>query len=184
MLWNCFGKRLKGPQYKISERRMEVDGKLFTEREETTITMDAYGNKTTQVEVTRTIARGEKTCRVIVESNEGKSESVTHKIGLTPAEAEAFQEEWSLKWNHEEAEEVHPPSSKKKHRHHRKKHHKVGIEEDNKGTTKGEPETNIEVEATAPVTQETPNEESKKEQEPELERKKRKKRRFWWLCCC
>ena len=24
---NCFGKRLKGPQYGVSERRMEVDGK-------------------------------------------------------------------------------------------------------------------------------------------------------------
>ena len=132
---NCFGKRLKGPQYKMSERRMEVDGKLFTEREETTITMDVYGKKTTQVEVTRTIAVGEKTCRVIVESNEGKSESVTLVPGLTQAETEAFQEEWSLKWNHEEAEEIHPPSSKKKHRHHRKKHHKVGIEEDDKGTT-------------------------------------------------
>ena len=132
---NCFGKRLKGPQYEVSERRMEVDGKILIEKEETTITMDAYGTKTTQIEVTRTIAVGEKTCRVIVESNEGKSETVIHKIGLTPAETEAFQEEWSLKWNHREAEDVHPPSHKKKHRHHRKKHNKVGIEEDDRGTT-------------------------------------------------
>ena len=47
IMGNCFGKRLEGPQYKISERRMEVDGKLFIEREETIITMDAYGKKTT-----------------------------------------------------------------------------------------------------------------------------------------
>ena len=91
IMGNCFGKRLEGPQYKISERRMEVDGKLFIEREESTITMDAYGKKTTQIEVTwRTIAVGEKSYRVIVESDEGKSETVTHKIGLTPAETEAF----------------------------------------------------------------------------------------------
>ena len=44
---------------------MEVDGKLFTEKEETTITMDAYGKKTTMIEVTRTIAVGEKICTVI-----------------------------------------------------------------------------------------------------------------------
>ena len=70
---------------------MEVDGKLFIEREESTITMDAYGKKTTQIEVTwRTIAVGEKTCRVIVVSDDGKSKSVTYKIGLTPAETEAF----------------------------------------------------------------------------------------------
>ena len=124
---------MKGPQYKVTERIMEVDGKLFIEKEETTITKDAYGKTTTKIEVTRSIAVGEKTCRVIVESNEGKSESVTHKIGLTPAEAEAFQGEWSLKWNQEDAEDVRPSSSKKKHRHHR--HHKVGIEEDNNGTT-------------------------------------------------
>ena len=129
---NCCGKRLKGPKYSVSERRMEVDGKLFTEKEETTITMDAYGKKTTMIEVTRTIAVGEKTCTVIGESNEGRSESVTTKIGLTPAEAEAFQEEWSLKWNQEHAEEVH---SSKKHRHHRKKHSKVGVEADANGTT-------------------------------------------------
>ena len=123
---NCCGKRLKGPKYSVSERRMEVDGKLFTEREETTITMDAYGKKTTMIEVTRTIAVGEKTCTVIGESNEGRSESVTTKIGLTPAEAAAFKEEWSLKWNQEHAEEVHSSTLNKKHRHHRKKDRKVG----------------------------------------------------------
>ena len=91
IMGNCLGKSLKGPRYRISERHMEVDGKLFIEREETTITMDAYGKKTTQIEVTwRTIAVGEKTCRVIVESDEGNSKSVTYKIGLTPAETEAF----------------------------------------------------------------------------------------------
>ena len=132
---NCCGKRLKGPKYSVSERRMEVDGKLFTEKEETTITMDAYGKKTTMIEVTRTIAVGEKTCTVIGESNEGRSESVTTKIGLTPAEAAAFQEEWSLKWNQEHAEDVHSSTLNKKHRHHRKKHHKVGVEEDANGTT-------------------------------------------------
>ena len=26
---NCYGKRLKGPQYEVSERRMEVNGNLF-----------------------------------------------------------------------------------------------------------------------------------------------------------
>ena len=132
---NCCRKRLKGPKYSVSERHMEVDGKLFTEKEETTITMDAYGKKTTMIEVTRTIAVGEKTCTVIGESNEGRSESVTTKIGLTPAEAAAFQEEWSLKWNQEDAEEDHSSSLNKKLRQHRKKHSKFGVEEDANGTT-------------------------------------------------
>ena len=94
---NCCGERLKGPKYTVSERRMEVDGKLYIEtKEETTITMDD-GKKITQIEVTRTITDGERTCTMIDESNEGRIESVTHKIGrgLTPAEAAAFQEEWS-----------------------------------------------------------------------------------------
>ena len=106
---NFRGKRLKGPKYTVSERCMEVDGKLFTEREESTITTDAYGKKTTMIEVTRTIAVGEKTCTVIGESNEGRSESVTHKIGLTPAEAAAFQEEWSLVTKKTMKKSTHPP---------------------------------------------------------------------------
>ena len=98
---NCCGKRLKGPEYTASERRMEVDGKLFIEKKETTIIMDAHGKKTTQIEVTRTVTDGERTCTVISESNEGtgqKEMSVTQKIGrgLTPAEAAAFQDEWFL----------------------------------------------------------------------------------------
>ena len=133
---NCCRKRLKGPKYSVSERRMEVDGKLFTEKEETTITMDAYGKKTTMIEVTRTIAVGEKICTVIGESNEGRSESVTIKIGPTPAEAEAFAEEGSLKWKQELAEEVRS-STLDKHRHHRKKHFlpAPGVEEDANCTT-------------------------------------------------
>ena len=94
---NCCGERLKGPKYTVSERRMEVDGKLYIEtKEETTITMDD-GKKITQIEVTRTITDGERTCTVIDESNEERIESITQKIGrgLTPAEAAAFQEEWS-----------------------------------------------------------------------------------------
>ena len=98
---NCCGERLKGPKYTVSERRMEVDGKLYIEtKEETTITMDD-GKKITQIEVTRTITDGERTCTVISESNKGtgqKEMSVTQKIGrgLTPAEAAAFQDEWFL----------------------------------------------------------------------------------------
>ena len=72
--------------------------------------------KKTQVEITRTIEDGEKTrtFRVIVKSNEGKSQSFTLAPDLTAAETNflrAFQEEWSLKWNHEEAEKVDPSSS-------------------------------------------------------------------------
>ena len=40
---NCFGKSRArgGPKYEVIERHMEVDGKLFTEKEATKISMDA-----------------------------------------------------------------------------------------------------------------------------------------------
>ena len=107
---NCFGKSRarRGPKYEVIERHMEVDGKLFTEKEATTISMDAYGNTTTLIEVTRTIAVGEKTTRKIVDGADPgqRSETVSHRIGLKPEEAKIFEEEWNLKWNQKEASKL------------------------------------------------------------------------------
>ena len=159
----------------VHEHAIFVDGtELYESRELETI-LDGKSKGHSILKHTRRI--GNQQYVVLEERNKGQILSTETITPMTPKEVLAFKEMWRIMWHPEMSEDKIPDSVFE------------GIQEDDKsldliseGYAKGEPETYTEVEATAPVTQETPNEESMKEQEPKSEEKKKKKR--FLRCCC
>ena len=88
---------------------------------------------------------GDQQYILLEKKNKGQILSTETITTMTPIEVMEFKEKWRIMW--------HPEMSEDKIL--------------DLVNTKGEPETNTEVEAAEPATQETPDEESRKKQEPE-----------------
>merc|ERR1711974_81944 len=145
----------------VHEHAIFVDGIELYESKELETILDGKSKGQSILKHTRRIGNQQYT--VLEERNKDQILSTETITRITPKEVLVFMERWRTMWHPEMSED------------------KILDMVNEEGNTKGEPVTYIEVEATAPVTQETPNEESKKEQEPELERKKRRFR--WWRFC-
>ena len=152
-----------------------MDGTELYESKELETILDGKSKGHSILKHTRRI--GNQQYIVLEERNKGQILSTETITPMTPKEVLAFKEKWRIMWHPEMSEDKIPDSVVE------------GIQEDDKildliseGHAKGEPETYTEVEATAPVTRETPNEKSMKEQEPKSEEKKKKKR--FLRCCC
>ena len=143
----------------VHEHTIFVDGTELYESMEVETLLDGKSKGQSILKHTRRI--GDQQFIVLEKRNKGQILSTETITPMTPNEVSVFKEKWRTMW--------HPEISGDKILY-------LVIEE---GHANGEPETSTEVEAAMPVTQETPNEESRKEQE-QLEKKK--KRRFW--CCC
>ena len=144
----------------VHEHTIFVNGIELYESKELETILDGKSKGQSTLKHTRRI--GNQQYIVLEERNKGEILSTETITPMTPKEVLAFKEKWRTMWHPEMSED------------------KILDLVNEEGNTKGEPETFTEVEAAAPVTQETPNEESKKEKEPELEKKKR---RFRWCCC-
>ena len=145
----------------VHEHAIFVDGTELYESKELETILDGKSKGQSTLKHTRRI--GNQQYIVLEERNKGKILSTETITPMTPKEVLAFKETWRIMW--------HPEMSEDKI-----------IDLISEGHAKGEPETYTEVEATAPVTQEKPKEESMKEQEPKSDEKKKKKR--FWRCCC
>ena len=158
----------------VHEHAIFVDGTELYESKELETILDGKSKGHSILKHTRRI--GNQQYIVLEERNKGQILSTETITPMTPKEVLAFKETWRIMWHPEMSEDKVPDSAFE------------GMQEDDKsldliseGHAKGEPETYTEVEATAPVTQETPNEKSMKEQEPKSEEKKKKR---FWRCCC
>ena len=158
----------------IHEHTIFVDGTELYESKEIETLLNGKSTRQSILKHTRRI--GNQQYILLEKKNKGQILSTETITTMTPNEVMEFKEKWRIMWHPEMSEDKIPDSVVE------------GIQEDDKildliseGHAKGEPETYTEVEATAPVTREMPNEKSMKEQEPKSEEKKKKR---FWRCCC
>ena len=144
----------------VHEHAIFVDGIELYESKELETILDGKSKGKSILKHTRRI--GNQQYVVLEERNKGQILSTETTTPMTPNEVLAFEEKWRNMWHPEMSED------------------KILDLDHKEGNTMDESETFTEVEAAAPVTQEIPNDESKKEQEPELAKKKKK---FRWCCC-
>ena len=158
----------------IHEHTIFVDGTELYESKEIETLLNGKSTRQSILKHTRRI--GNQQYILLEKKNKGQILSTETITTMTPNEVMEFKEKWRIMWHPEMSEDKIPDPIFQE------------IQEDDKildliseGHAKGEPETYTEVEATAPVTQEMPNEKSMKEQEPKSEEKKKKR---FWRCCC
>ena len=159
----------------IHEHTIFVDGTELYESKEIETLLNGKSTRQSILKHTRRI--GNQQFILLENKNKGQILSTETITSMNPNEVMEFKEKWRIMWHPEMSEDKIPDPVFD------------GIQEDDKildliseGHAKGEPETYTEVEAAAPVTQETPNEKSMKEQEPKSKEKEKKKR--FWRCCC
>merc|ERR1711974_198106 len=141
----------------VHEHAIFVNGTELYESKEVETLLDGKSKGQSILKHTRRI--GNQQFIVLEKRNKDQVLSTETITPMTPNEVYAFKEKWRIMWHPEMSED------------------KILDLVNEKGQAKGEPGTNTEVKAAMPMTQETPNEESRMECEPELEKKK--KRRFW-----
>ena len=127
----------------VHEHTIFVDGTELYESKEIETLLNGKSTRHSILKHTRRI--GDQQYILLEKKNKGQILSTETITTMTPIEVMEFKEKWRIMW--------HPEMSEDKIL--------------DLVNTKGESETNTEVEAAEPATQETPDEESRKKQEPE-----------------
>ena len=127
----------------VHEHTIFVDGTELYESKEIETLLNGKSTRHSILKHTRRI--GDQQYILLEKKNKGQILSTETITTMTPIEVMEFKEKWRIMW--------HPEMSEDKIL--------------DLVNTKGEPETNTEVETAEPATQETPDEESRKKQEPE-----------------